>query len=107
MERLIDHWHGEGTLVVAGDGRPILWLSPSGNVADDVGIYCDPIEAFGDELADLTELAMVVGEWIYCVEREQATVAYDQIHPRLRDLVLGFAPARVQLRPLPLEAQPN
>src|SRR4051794_35717045 len=81
----VDNWRGLGTLVTDLCGRRRLWLdTEDGEVYDTLG----PVTARGGSpLARTEDLVLVVGEWILCMAERDGPIAYQSIHPDLREVL--------------------
>lgn len=93
MAFAIGNWRGGRTLVTHPDGNPRLWLDHEGELCATSGaltVYDENV------VVDRCELASWVAEWVArTAEHDGAPIAYDDIHPDVRRLVLAMAPASV------------
>lgn len=96
MAFAIGHWRGGRTLVAHPDGTARLWLDHEGELCAANGA----LTTYDiDVVVDRCELASWVAEWVtHTAEQDGAPIAYDDIHPEVRRLVLAMAPASVVSR---------
>ncbi len=95
MAFAVAHWRGGRIVVARPDGGARLWLDHDGELCDALGrltLYDT------EERVDGCELASYVAEYLRCVAEHEGPVAYGDIHPELRALVLDLVPAAIANR---------